>query len=134
VSGLRVIGASDRVPDVASGAMLREAAISHQNVGADRLWMGFVQLGPGLISGAHHHGEAESGIYLISGKARFYTGDLLRDVHDAGAGDFIWVPPHVAHVEQNASATEPAVMVVARSTQETLVFNVDTPGGWEPRE
>jgi uncharacterized RmlC-like cupin family protein len=133
MSDLRVIGPGDRASDVASGAMLREAAISSQNVGADRLWMGFVQLGPGLISGAHHHGEAESGIYLISGTARFYTGDGLQDVHEAGAGDFIWVPPHVVHIEQNASPTEPAVMVVARSTQETLVFNVDAPEVWEPK-
>lgn len=129
---LRVIKPSDRLDDVASGPMLREAAVSQQTVGAKRLWAGFVRLEPGLVSGVHHHGEAESVIYMISGRARFYTGEQLEDVHDASAGDFVWVPPNLVHVEQNVSAEEPALMVVARSTQETLVFNVPTPEGWTP--
>ena len=44
----------------------------------------------------------------------------------------MWVPPHVVHVEANAG-TEPVKMVVARSTQETLVFNVEMPAGWAAR-
>jgi uncharacterized RmlC-like cupin family protein len=129
---LRVIGPDDLLPDSTSGAMLRRAAVSQQTVGAERLWFGFVELAPGLVSGAHHHGKAESGIYLISGRARFYTGEQLKDVHEASSGDFVWVPPHLIHVEQNTSADEPVVMVVARSTQETLVINVPTPEGWTP--
>ena len=129
---LRVIQPADRRPDEASGAMVRQAAVSTATVGAERLWFGFVELGPGLVSGVHHHGEAESGIYLISGRARFYTGDHLEQVHDAAAGDFIWVPPHLVHVELNPSQDLPTVMAVARSTQETLVFNVPAPEGWTP--
>jgi uncharacterized RmlC-like cupin family protein len=113
--------------------MRRMAAISERTVGAQKLWFGFVELGPGLVSGAHHHGEAESGIYMISGRARFYTGDDLETIHDASAGDFVWVPPNLVHIEQNASADDQVVMVVARSTQETLVFNVPTPEGWQPQ-
>ncbi len=112
--------------------MTREAAISEPLVGARKLWLGYVELGPGLVSAAHHHGEAESGIYVVSGHARFFTGDRLERAHDARDGDFVWVPPHVVHVEMNVSATEPVRMVVARSTQEALVFNVPAPEGWTP--
>src|SRR5438132_3888860 len=112
---LRVISASDRCPDQASGAMLREAAIAQNTVGAHKIWLGYVELGGGLVSAVHHHGEAESGIYIISGNARFYTGDGLDESFEAHAGDFIWVPPHLVHVEQNTSTTEAVKMVVARS-------------------
>jgi uncharacterized RmlC-like cupin family protein len=129
---LRVIRPPERTPDVASGEMRREAAVSERLVGAKRLWVGYVELDGGMVSAVHHHGEAESVIYLISGTARFLSGPSLDHVHDANAGDFVWVPPHVVHVEMNASDDETVRMVVARSTQETLVFNVPAPEGWMP--
>ena len=110
--------------------MKREAAVSRALVGAERIWLGYVELGPGLVSAAHHHGEAESAIYIISGQARFLTDGATQD---ANAGDVVWVPPHIVHVELNRSATEPVHMVVARSTQETLVFNVEMPQSFRER-
>jgi uncharacterized RmlC-like cupin family protein len=130
---LRVVRPSDRVPDLASGAMIREAAISQTVVGAQKIWVGYVELPPGLVSAVHHHGEAESAIYVISGRARFYAGPQLTEMREAEAGDFVWVPPHLVHVEMNPREDEPVRMVVARSTQETLVFNLPTPEGWSPR-
>jgi uncharacterized RmlC-like cupin family protein len=129
---LRVVRSGDRCPDQASGAMLREAAIAQNTVGAQKIWLGYVELGPGLISAVHHHGEAESGIYIISGNARFYSGDQLDVGQEAHAGDFVWVPPHLVHVEMNTSQSEPVRMVVARSTQAALTFNLPTPEGWHP--
>jgi uncharacterized RmlC-like cupin family protein len=130
--GLRVIRADQRVSEQASGAMVREGAVSIGNVGAQRLWMGWAELPPGLVSSAHHHGEAESGIYIVSGRARFLTGNGLDDVHDAEAGDFVWVPPHEVHVEMNRSDRDPVRMVVARSTAQAIVVNLPAPGGWAP--
>ncbi len=132
---LRVISPSDRLSDAPSGAMSREAAISRVLVGAEKIWVGYVELGPGMKSTVHHHGEAESAIYIIAGQARFLTGERGDIVHEARAGDFVWVAPHAVHLEMNASDTEPVRMVVARSTQETLVFNLPTPEGWltQPR-
>ena len=130
---LRVVRAGDRCSELASGPMLRESAIAQNTVGAQKIWLGYVELGAGQISAVHHHGEAESGIYIISGHARFYSGEALDAPQDAHAGDFVWVPPHLVHVEQNASQTEPVRMVVARSSQEALTFNLPTPEGWQPR-
>jgi len=124
---LRVVRPSDRTPDAASGAMTREAAISASTTGSEMLWVGHVQLAPGVRSAHHHHGDSESAIYIISGRARFLTGDSLEQSHEAGAGDFVWVPPHVRHVEMNLSDDEPVMMVVARSTQEAIVVNLPDP-------
>src|SRR5262245_22153305 len=130
---LRVVRPQDRAPDVCSGAMIREAAIAQQVVGSQKIWVGYVELGPGLVSAVHHHGEAESGIYIVSGRARFYAGERLDEMYEADEGDFVWVPPQLIHVEMNVSDADPVRMVVARSTQETLVFNLPTPEGWSPR-
>ena len=131
--GLRVIRPAARTRDTASGAMAREAAVSAGLVGAERLWFGYVELAPGAASAVHHHGESESAIYVISGRARFFAGPDLADAHDAEAGDFVWVPPHHVHVETNRSDTEPVRMAVCRSTQEAIVVNLATPEGWSPR-
>jgi len=133
VSGFRVVRPADRVPGAASGAMLREAAISHALVGAEALWFGYVELAPGAVSAVHHHGESESAIYVISGRARFWSGPGLEHRHDAEAGDFVWVPPGEVHVEANVGA-EPVRMVVARSTQEAIVVNLPPPEGWSPTQ
>src|ERR1700716_1901335 len=127
---LRVITPAERCPEQASGAMLREAAIAQSTVGAEKIWLGYVELGPGLVSAVHHHGEAESGIYIISGDARFFTGEQLDQAQEAHAGDFVWVPPHVVHVEMNTGPTEAVRMGVAVSTQASLTFNLPTPAGW----
>jgi uncharacterized RmlC-like cupin family protein len=129
---LRVVHASDRVPELASGSMRRESAVAEGTVGARKIWLGYVELPPACTSAVHHHGEAESGIYIISGDARFYSGDALDEAHEAHAGDFVWVPPHMVHVEMNTSQTAPVRMVVARSTQASLTFNLPTPAGWAP--
>jgi uncharacterized RmlC-like cupin family protein len=130
--GLQVIKPEQRVDELASGAMLRKAAIAQTIVGAQKIWLGYVELPPGCTSAVHHHGEAESGIYIISGDARFYTGEQLDERHEAHSGDFVWVPPNLVHVEMNTSQTEPVRMVVARSTQAALTFNLPTPEGWRP--
>lgn len=132
MGGLRVIGPDEREADVASGPMVREAAVSGGLVGAEKLWLGWVELGPGLVSQVHHHGESESAIFVVTGRARFYSGENLDDVQEAGAGDFVWVPPRLAHVEVNVSEVDPVHMVVARSTQEAIVVNLDAPPGWSP--
>lgn len=112
--------------------MLREAAVSHGIVGAERLWLGWVELPPRLVSSVHHHGEAESGIFIVSGRARFVSGENLDLVQDAEPGDFVWVPPHEIHVELNRSDEDAVRMVVARSTRQALVTNLPTPPGWSP--
>ena len=128
--GLRLIR-----PNELSGAtaqtsgMIRSAAISGELTGAMSLWMGRTELPPGVNSGDHHHGESETGIYVVAGTPVFvckdpHSGEVIR--LEARPGDYIWVPPWVPHREENPSPDETAVIVLARSTQEAIVVNVDS--------
>jgi uncharacterized RmlC-like cupin family protein len=89
--------------------------------------MGEGVMEPGFRSGAHHHGDIESAIYVLSGHFRMRWGDRLQHSIDATAGDYIFVPANVIHQEVNASQTERLVAIVARGGQENVVVNVDLP-------
>ena len=110
-----------------TSGMVRSAAISGDLTGASSLWMGRTEMPPGTNSGNHHHGESETGIYVVAGTPAFVcrdpaTGELIR--LETEPGDYVWVPPHVAHREENPSPDSAAVVVIARSTQEAIVVNV----------
>ncbi len=104
--------------------MQRAAAITHARAGANKLWAGTVTIQPDAKTGAHHHGELESVIYVVSGRARMRWGERLEFVAEAGPGDFIYVPPFVPHQEINASTEEPLACVIVRSDQEPIVVNL----------
>jgi uncharacterized RmlC-like cupin family protein len=82
--------------------MLRGAAIDRARAGAQKLWAGTVTIQPNAKTGAHHHGELESVIYVVKGRARMRWGERLEFTAEAGPGDFIFVPPFVPHQEINA--------------------------------
>ena len=105
--------------------MNRAAAINYARVGAEKLWAGTVHIHPGAKTGAHHHGELESVIYVVSGRARLRWGEALEFVAEAGPGDFIYVPPFVPHQEINALADETLACVLVRSGGESVVVNLD---------
>src|SRR2546423_9001203 len=45
--------------------MRRYEAISGKRNGSRKIWMGESHIDPGMISGDHHHGEAETRIYVV---------------------------------------------------------------------
>lgn len=105
--------------------MRRYAAISGTLTGSQKLWMGGNTVLPGESSADHHHGPADSGIYIVSGRPRFtFLVDDRETSIDAAPGDFVYVPAWVPHREENPSADEPAVVVLARSTPEEIVVNL----------
>jgi uncharacterized RmlC-like cupin family protein len=114
--------------------MNRAAAITHARTGASKLWAGTVVIHANAKTGAHHHGDLESVIYVVSGKARMRWGDHLEFTAEAGPGDFIYVPPYVPHQEINASRDEPLSCVLVRSGQEPIVVNLDIAPAEPPEE
>ena len=105
--------------------MTRLEAISGKTVGSEKLWMGETHVAPTTNSGDHHHGEAETAIYVVSGSPRFvFLEDGKEKVLQTGPGDYIFVPPYTPHREENPSPDTPAVVVIARSTQEGIVVNL----------
>ena len=114
--------------------MTRAAAINRAMAGANRLWAGTVSVHPNAKTAPHHHGELESIIYIVSGRARMRWGERLEFFAEAGPGDFIFVPPFVPHQEINASPSEPLTCVVVRSDQEPIVVNLAIPTVETPEE
>lgn len=124
---LRLVRPEDRDHGTAqTPGLARETAVDGNSVGARTLWVGFVRMHAGVTSGAHHHGDSESVIYMIRGVARFRFGDRLSESLEAHAGDFVYVPPNAVHQEINLSSEEAAEMVVVRDRQENIVVPVES--------
>ena len=124
--GVKVIPGSNLDTNTAqTPGMNRAAAINYARVGAQKIWAGTVHIHPGAKTGAHHHGELESVIYVLKGRARMRWGDHLEYTAEAGPGDFIYVPPFVPHQEINASSEETLECVLVRSDNEAVVVNLD---------
>jgi uncharacterized RmlC-like cupin family protein len=128
MSDVIIIHQADRDASTAqTPGMVRVAGVAAATCGAAGVWMGEVVTEPGFESGAHHHGDAESAIYVVRGTIRFRWGERLQYTAEGGAGDFIFVPPNVVHTEANTSQSDPLVLIVARGGQENVVVNVEVP-------
>ena len=123
--GIRVIRGDQLDANTAqTPGMLRQAAINHARVGAQKIWAGTVAIEPNAKTGVHHHGALESVIFVIRGKARMRWGEKLEFVAEAGPGDFIFVPPYVPHQEINADPDNVLECVLVRSDNEAVVVNI----------
>ncbi len=125
-NGVKVIPGGSLDPNTAqTPGMNRATAINKARAGAKKIWAGTVTIHANAKTGAHHHGDLESIIYVVKGKARMRWGERLEFVAEAGPGDFIYVPPFVPHQEINASRDETLECVLVRSGQEPVVVNLD---------
>jgi uncharacterized RmlC-like cupin family protein len=118
--GVRIVRAGEldsRTPQTLG--MQRKAAITTESTGAKQLWAGTVTIDANAKTGAHHHGDLESVIFVVSGIARLRWGERLEFLAEANAGDFIYVPPYVPHQEINTSDN------LQRSGQQGLVVNLE---------
>ncbi len=134
-NGVRVIPGGSLDSDTPqTPGMSRAAAINFARAGAQKLWAGTVHIHPDAKTGAHHHGELESVIYVVRGRARMRWGERLEYMAEAGPGDFIFVPPFVPHQEINASTSETLECVLVRSDNEAVVVNLDIEPVERPQE
>jgi uncharacterized RmlC-like cupin family protein len=133
--GIRIVRAGELDSNTPqTPGMTRAAAINHARAGANKLWAGTVVVQPNAKTGAHHHGDLETVLYVVKGRARFRWGERLEFVEEAGPGDFIYVPPYVPHQEINADPSSPVECVVVRSGQEPIVVNLDISSPETPSE
>ena len=110
-----------------SGGAVRVSGVSIQHTPARRLWFGKVHNDPGYRSVTHHHGEAETGGYVLSGKARIYFGEKFEDYVDLETGDWVFVPPFMPHIECNLSRSEPLTWLTTRTPENIVVNLADVP-------
>jgi uncharacterized RmlC-like cupin family protein len=106
--------------------MERSVAVSRGTVGSTMLYSSVVTTAPGGKTRIHHHGDCETSIYITSGRARYTWGPSGRE-HEmaAEAGDFVYIPAGEIHVEENASTSEPLVVVLSRNCPDSHVVYVD---------
>lgn len=122
---IRVVTAGERSTDTPqTPGLLREVAFDSRNPDA-KVLSGFVSMvRPGAATAAHHHGDQETILYVLRGRARFRWGPRLENVTEAGVGDFVFIPAEIVHQEINASAEEETSWVVVRSNPDPIVVNL----------
>lgn len=125
---LRKVSPEDATNDTAQTyGMVRRAGVCEATVGASKIWMGETHMAPGVVSGAHHHGENETSIYVLSGNPVFiFMADGVEERIETKPGDYVYVPPFVPHIESNEHGQDEAVVIIARSSQEAIVENLES--------
>lgn len=106
-----------------SGGAVRLTGVGTTNTPATRIWFGQVSNEPGYRSLPHHHGEAETGGFVLKGHGRIYFGPDYAEYLDLFEGDWVFVPPFMPHVEVNMSVTEELIWMTTR-TPENIVVNL----------
>ena len=103
---------------------LRYSGVSVQNTEVENLWFGRVHTAVGEISDPHHHGEANTGGYVLKGRGFIRFGARYEEVVYMEEGDFVFVPPFVPHIEGNASRSEELIWLTTR-TPDNIVVNLE---------
>ena len=115
-------------PFVGKQGFTYQPAISAQTVGARGIHLQVLTIPPGGRAKAHKHEGHETAIYAISGVSGMYYGERLERHLTLEAGQFLYIPANMPHLPYNASDTEPAVAVIARTDpneQESVVLLPD---------
>src|SRR3981081_699602 len=91
-NGVRIIRANELDASTAQTlGMQRRAAVTTERTGATKLWAGTVTIDAKAKTGAHHHGDLESVIYVVNGIARLRWGERLEFGAGAEARGFFSV-------------------------------------------
>jgi uncharacterized RmlC-like cupin family protein len=102
--------------------ILREEAFAKPG-----LWAGRSTTEPGVTSGWHHHGDADTIVYVLSGTVVIEFGEEGSDLVNASEGEFLVIPSGLVHRE-STPADGPSVSVVIRTGgQGPPTFEVDGP-------
>ena len=113
-------GTQDPSTTAQTRGMVRNPGIDSNTVGASKIFLGLVTCEPNTLGPPHHHGEAETGAYVLKGQIRVYFGEDFKEYIDAGPGDFVFVPAHMPHIEGNVT-DEPAEAVLSRGPDNIVV-------------
>ncbi len=135
---LRITPEQRRTSSGQTADMERSIAISTSASGSVGLYSSIVTTAPGKKTRIHHHGPCETSIFILSGQARYTWGPSgLEHAMSAATGDFIYIPAGEIHVEENASARDPLVVVLSRNCPDAHVEYVDDepdPTGEQPAQ
>jgi uncharacterized RmlC-like cupin family protein len=111
----------------ASNDMERDIGISRDAVGSRNIYSAIVITAPGGKTDVHHHAECETSIYILKGRALYRCGDKLEQITTAGEGDFVYIPAHAVHTEENLSPSEELHVLVTRNCPGPKTIGVPYP-------
>jgi len=89
--------------------------VSGETTGSRGLSMHMVVIPPGGSAAPHRHRGYETAIYVLEGRVETRYGPGLRERVVSAAGEFLFIPPGVAHQAFNLSDSEAARAIVARN-------------------
>lgn len=101
----------------------RYSGVAVENTDVTGLWFGRVHTAVGEHSDTHHHGEAETGGYVLNGRGYIRFGERYEEIIYFEEGDFVYVPPFVPHIEGNASRSKELIWLTTR-TPDNIVVNL----------
>ena len=104
--------------------LLRLVAFDAGNPDATTLSAFLSTVSPGAATAAHHHGDQETILYVLNGRAEYRWGDQLEHGVQAPPGSFVFIPANTVHQEINPSSEEPTTWVVVRSAVDPIVVNL----------
>ena len=120
----KVIHGAQSASDTAqTPGMERRPAIHKASTGASKIWFGTVTCAPNYKGPPHHHGEAETAPYVVSGHVRVHYGEDFKDYVEAGPGDYLFVPANTWHIEENPYDT-PCEQFLTRGP-DNIVVNME---------
>ena len=88
------------------------------------LWAGRSTTEPGVTSGWHHHGEADTIVYVLSGTVVIEFGE---DKVEASDGEFLVIPSGLVHRESTPSDGPSKSVVIRTGGQGAPTYEVDGP-------
>lgn len=103
----------------------RYSGVSVETTDVVGLWFGRVHTAVGEHSDPHHHGEAETGGFVMQGRGYIRFGERYDEVMYFEQGDFVYVPPFVPHIEGNASRSEELIWLTTRNPDNIVVNLTD---------
>lgn len=110
----------DELEDTDSApGILREEAFAKPG-----LWAGRSTTEPGVTSGWHHHGDADTIVYVLSGTVVIEFG---AEKVQAGEGEFLVIPAGLVHRESTREGGPSKSVVIRTGGQGPPTFEVDGP-------
>lgn len=103
--------------------ILREEAFAKPG-----LWAGRSTTEPGVTSGWHHHGEADTVVYVLSGTVVIEFGEEGSDVVKASEGEFLVIPSRLVHRESTPSDAPSMSVVIRTGGEGPPTYEVSRPG------
>lgn len=118
------IGPGELADTDSQPGILREEAFARPG-----LWAGRSTTEPGVTSGWHHHGEADTIVYVLSGTVVIEFGDEGSNAVEASEGEFLVIPSGLVHRESTPSDGPSRSVVIRAGGEGPPTYEVDGPSG-----